>query len=132
MLAGIAAAKDAGLAIKINMVALKGVNEDEIVPMMRWCAGQGCSLTLIETMPLGEVEDDRSAHYLPLDSVKRRSRSSSPWCRRWRGPAGPPAISMLPSLDFGSDDYPDQRQFLHRLQPHPGDRDRNRVRLSWA
>jgi cyclic pyranopterin phosphate synthase len=68
---GIAAAKAAGLAVKINMVALKGMNEDEIVPMMRWCADEGFGLTLIETMPLGEVEEDRSAHYLPLDEVKR-------------------------------------------------------------
>ena len=71
VLEGIAAAKSVGLAIKINMVALKDVNDDEIVPMMRWCAAQGLGLTLIETMPLGDVEEDRSAHYLPLDGVKR-------------------------------------------------------------
>jgi cyclic pyranopterin phosphate synthase len=72
VLAGIAAAKSAGLKIKINMVALKGLNDDEIEPMLRWCAEQGLDLTLIETMPLGEIEEDRSAYYLPLDGVKRR------------------------------------------------------------
>ena len=72
VLAGIAAAKAAGLKIKINMVALKGVNEDEIEPMLRWCAAEGFDLTLIETMPLGEVEEDRTEHYLPLDRVGER------------------------------------------------------------
>jgi GTP 3',8-cyclase len=72
VLEGIAAAKSAGLKVKINMVALKGVNEDEIEPMLRWCAGEGFGLTLIETMPLGKVEQERSLHYLPLDRVKGR------------------------------------------------------------
>jgi cyclic pyranopterin phosphate synthase len=71
VLDGVAAAKAAGLTVKINMVALKGINEDEIEPMLRWCADEGFSLTLIETMPLGEVEDIRADHYLPLDTVKR-------------------------------------------------------------
>jgi cyclic pyranopterin phosphate synthase len=72
VLAGIAAAKAAGLAVKINMVALAGLNEDEIPDMVRWCAAEGFDLTLIETMPLGAVEEDRTERYLPLDSVKRR------------------------------------------------------------
>ncbi|RST30053.1 GTP 3',8-cyclase MoaA [Sphingomonas ginkgonis] len=72
VLAGIAAAKAAGLEVKINMVALKGLNEEEIEPMLRWCAAEGHALTLIETMPLGEVEDDRTDHYLPLDAVRQR------------------------------------------------------------
>jgi cyclic pyranopterin phosphate synthase len=71
VLDGIAAAKCAGLRIKINMVALRGLNEDEIEPMLRWCASHDYDLTLIETMPLGEVAEDREAHYLPLDAVKR-------------------------------------------------------------
>jgi cyclic pyranopterin phosphate synthase len=71
VLAGIAAAAAAGLAVKINMVALKGLNEDEIEDMLRWCAGRGFDLTLIETMPLGAVEEDRTVHYLPLSEVKR-------------------------------------------------------------
>ncbi len=71
VLDGIAAASAAGLRIKINMVALKGVNDDEIADMLAWCADQGHDLTLIETMPLGQVEDDRSDCYLPLTGVKR-------------------------------------------------------------
>ena len=70
VMAGIDAAAAAGLAIKINMVALKGLNDDEIGDMLDWCAGRGFDLTLIETMPLGEVEEDRTSHYLPLDAVK--------------------------------------------------------------
>lgn len=72
VLRGIDAAAKAGLRVKINMVALKGVNEDEIPAMLHWCAGEGHDLTLIETMPLGEVEDDRTEHYLPLSGVRTR------------------------------------------------------------
>ena len=57
-LAGIAAARAAGLAVKINMVALAGLNEDQLLPMLDYCAATGCDLTLIETTPLGEVEAD--------------------------------------------------------------------------
>ncbi|GLV30024.1 cyclic pyranopterin monophosphate synthase [Sphingobium sp. TomTYG75] len=69
VLEGLAAAKAAGLAIKINMVALKGVNDDEILPMLQWCDQQSFDLTLIETMPLGETGEDRTDHYLPLTEV---------------------------------------------------------------
>jgi GTP 3',8-cyclase len=72
VLGGIEAAANAGLKIKINMVALRGLNEDEIPAMVRWCASQGHDLTLIETMPLGEVEDDRTEHYLSLSEVRAR------------------------------------------------------------
>ena len=72
VLGGIDAAATAGLRVKINMVALRGINEDEIAPMLRWCASQGHDLTLIETMPLGEVEEDRTEHYLPLSEVRAR------------------------------------------------------------
>jgi len=72
VMAGIDAAAAAGLRIKVNMVGLKGLNEDEIGDMLAWCAGRGFDLTLIETMPLGEVEEDRTRHYLPLDSVRAR------------------------------------------------------------
>ena len=72
VLAGIEAAASAGLKIKINMVALKGLNEDEIAPMLRWCGERDFDLTLIETMPVGEVEEDRTLHYLPLTIVKDR------------------------------------------------------------
>jgi len=88
--AGIDAAAAAGLRVKINMVALKGLNEDEIPAMLAWCAGRGHDLTLIETMPLGAVEEDRTRHYLPLDAVKRdleRSFALIPSLSRTGGPA---------------------------------------------
>lgn len=72
VLFGIEAAAEAGLKIKINMVALRGLNEDEIGSMLRWCGAKGHNLTLIETMPLGEVEEDRTEHYLPLSEVRDR------------------------------------------------------------
>ncbi len=71
-LAGIRAASDAGIKIKINTVALKGLNEDDILPLMRWCAGEGHDLTLIETMPLGRIDEDRTDRYLPLPELRTR------------------------------------------------------------
>ncbi|MGQ0486105.1 MAG: GTP 3',8-cyclase MoaA [Hyphomicrobiales bacterium] len=67
---GIAAAQAAGLAVKINAVALRSVNEHEIPEMIRWAHGQGMDLTLIETMPLGDIEGDRTDQYLPLSVVR--------------------------------------------------------------
>jgi GTP 3',8-cyclase len=67
---GIRAAQGAGLAIKINAVALKGVNDAEIPEMIRWAHGRGMDLTLIETMPLGDIEGDRTDQYLPLSVVR--------------------------------------------------------------
>ena len=72
VLGGVDGAAAAGLAVKINMVALKGLNEDEIGAMLGWCTERGFDLTLIETMPLGEVEEDRAEHYLPLSDVRGR------------------------------------------------------------
>ncbi|MFA5966176.1 MAG: GTP 3',8-cyclase MoaA [Sphingomonas sp.] len=69
VLAGIDAAARAGLAIKINMVALRGLNEDEIAPMLAWCIERGFDLTLIETMPLGVIDEDRTDRFLPLTAV---------------------------------------------------------------
>ena len=90
VLRGIDAALTAGLAVKINMVALAGINEDEIEDMLRWCAAMAMDLTLIETMPLGEVEEDRTNHYLPLDAAKRRLEERFtlvPSTQRTGGPA---------------------------------------------
>jgi GTP 3',8-cyclase len=70
VLGGIAAAKSAGFAIKINMVALNGINDDEIAPMLKWCGEEGFDLSLIETMPLGMIDDDRVDRFLPLTKVK--------------------------------------------------------------
>ena len=69
VLRGIAAAKDAGLKVKLNTVALKGLNEAEIPFLVEWAHAQGHEITLIEVMPLGEVEGERVDHYLPLTAV---------------------------------------------------------------
>jgi len=68
--AGIQAAKAAGLAIKINTVALKNFNEGEIEDLIRWCGEEGHDMTLIETMPLGDIGGDRVEQYLPLSKVR--------------------------------------------------------------
>ena len=72
VLAGLDAARDAGLKVKINTVALKGYNEHELSAMVAWCGERGFDLTLIETMPLGDIGGDRTEHYLPLDDVRER------------------------------------------------------------
>jgi cyclic pyranopterin phosphate synthase len=69
---GIDSAREAGLAVKLNAVALKGVNEDEIEEMMVWAHERGMDLTLIETMPLGDIDGDRTDQYLPLSVVRAR------------------------------------------------------------
>jgi cyclic pyranopterin phosphate synthase len=70
VLAGIDAAQDAGLKVKINTVALRDLNRDEIPRMIEWAHGRGMDLTLIETMPLGETGADRAEQYLPLSLVR--------------------------------------------------------------
>src|SRR6266480_4952491 len=72
VLAGIDAAQAAGLKIKINAVALKGVNEDEFPQLIDWAHGRGMDLTLIEVMPLGEIGEGRLDQYLPLSLVRAR------------------------------------------------------------
>jgi len=72
VMAGIDAAQEAGLHVKINSVALKDVNEHEIEEMLRWAHGSGMDLTLIETMPLGDIDGDRTDQYLPLSAVRAR------------------------------------------------------------
>ena len=69
---GIRAAQRCGLQIKVNMVALKDVNCGEIEKMLRWCHREGMDLTLIETMPLGDIAGDRTDQYLPLSVVRAR------------------------------------------------------------
>ncbi len=72
VLDGIAAAQEAGLRVKLNAVALKGVNEHELPDLIAWAHGRGCDVTLIEVMPLGDVEEDRLDQYLPLSAVRAR------------------------------------------------------------
>lgn len=68
---GIDAAQNAGLKIKINVVALKGLNDTEIPDMVRWAHGRGMDMTVIETMPMGEIDEDRTDRYLPLSQLRR-------------------------------------------------------------
>src|SRR5215471_14837294 len=72
VLAGIDAARAAGLAVKINAVALKNLNEDEIPSLMAWAHDKGMALTLIEVMPMGEVGAGRIDQYVPLSVVRAR------------------------------------------------------------
>ncbi len=74
---GLDAAQKAGLEVKINTVALKGVNEGELPDMISWAHGRGLDMTLIETMPLGEIDGDRIDQYLPLSQV--RANLSESW-----------------------------------------------------
>ncbi len=71
VLEGIAAAKAAGIRVKLNAVALKGVNEEELPDLIAWGHAEGHDVTLIEVMPLGDVEEERLDQYLPLDDVRR-------------------------------------------------------------
>src|SRR3546814_2859649 len=76
-MAGLAAADRAGLKIKSNMVALRGVNEDEFDRMIAWCGERGYDLVIIEVMPMGDIGEDRLDQYLPLSMV--RSRIARNW-----------------------------------------------------
>lgn len=87
----IIAARDAGLAIKINMVALKGLNEHEIAPMLAWCIEHGFDLTLIETMPLGAIDEDRADRFLPLTGVLEQLQDQFPLVREVDRTTGGPA-----------------------------------------
>jgi cyclic pyranopterin phosphate synthase len=98
VLGGIAAAGAAGIAIKINMVAFAGLNEDEIPEMLAWCGAQGHDLSLIETMPLGAIDEDRVDRFVPLtrvfdtlaarfDLTRDPHRTGGP-ARYWRTPWG--------------------------------------------
>jgi cyclic pyranopterin phosphate synthase len=108
VLEGIAAAKAAGLAVKINMVALKDLNQDEIPAMLAWCVEQGHDLSLIETMPLGSIDEDRADRFVPLtavfDDLSRRfdlirdPRSTGGPARYWRVGASPSRLGLISPL----------------------------------
>src|SRR6478736_3453581 len=72
VLAGIDAAQAAGLKVKNNAVALKGVNDEELGDLVAWAHGRGMDITIIEVMPLGDIGDDRLGQYLPLSIVRSR------------------------------------------------------------
>lgn len=90
VLGGIDAAQEAGLKVKINVVALRDINEDEIPSLMRWAHGRGFDMTLIETMPMGDIDGDRTESYLPLSLVRARLSENytlEPSSERTGGPA---------------------------------------------
>ena len=73
---GLAAAKQAGLAVKINLVALKGINDDELDRMIAWCGECGFDMTIIEVMPMGDIGEQRVDQYLPLSMVRAKIEES--------------------------------------------------------
>ncbi|MGF1631606.1 MAG: GTP 3',8-cyclase MoaA [Kiloniellaceae bacterium] len=73
---GLAAAKDAGLQVKINAVALKGVNDDEVDRLVAWCGDEGYDLTFIEVMPMGEIGEQRIDQYWPLSMLRAQLAES--------------------------------------------------------
>jgi len=90
VLDGITAAKEAGISIKINMVALKSINENSLLPMARWCADQGHDLTVIETMPLGDTGENRIEEHISVDDFiapLRQNFSITPIAHKSAGPA---------------------------------------------
>ena len=89
VLGGIAAAKAAGLRVKINAVALKGLNDREIPHLLAWCIDQGHDLSLIETMPLGAIDEDRTDRFVPLTAVFEDLAARFPLVRDLRGTGGP-------------------------------------------
>lgn len=108
VMSGIEAAAHAGFAIKINMVALKGLNTDEIAPMLSWCIAEGHDLTLIETMPLGTIDEDRADRFVPLTEVfaelaeafdlRPDDRSTGGPARYWRIGDGPRRLGLISPL----------------------------------
>ena len=108
VLRGIDAATAAGIAIKINMVALKGLNDDEIAPMLEWAIAHGHDLSLIETMPLGRIDEDRADRFVPLTEVfdrlsarfalVRDTHDSGGPARYWRVDGGPTRLGLISPL----------------------------------
>ncbi len=86
---GISAAKSAGISLKINMVALAGLNEAEIPDMLAWCVDQGHDLSLIETMPLGAMSEDRADRFVPLTRVLDSLSTHFPLVRDTHRTGGP-------------------------------------------
>lgn len=90
VLAGLDAARAGGLSVKINIVALKGLNTDEIPDMIAWAHGRGMDVSLIEIMPMGDVDQDRLDQYYPLSAVREnleRAWTLTPLAYRTGGPA---------------------------------------------
>ena len=123
VLEGLAAADAAGLRIKINTVALRGVNDDELADMVEWCGGRGYDLTFIEVMPLGEIGGDaRLDQYLPLSMVRASLKRRFTLDESDYSTGGPAALHGLPrDRRAGRLHHPDDPQFLRVLQPGAAD-----------
>ena len=72
VLAGIEAAREAGLAVKLNAVALRGVNDDEVHDLVTYSHDRGMDITFIEVMPMGEIDGQRIDQYWPLTQVREK------------------------------------------------------------
>ena len=121
-MAGIDAAEKAGLAVKLNAVALKGMNEDEIEDLVSFAHGRGFDLTLIETMPMGEIDGDRTDQYLPLSIVRARlmdrwTLEDIPHPHRRSGPLRAHQGDRRTARLHHADDA----QLLRKLQPRAAD-----------
>jgi GTP 3',8-cyclase len=98
VLRGIAVAKERGFAIKINMVVLKGMNDGEVLPMLRWCGDMGFDLSLIETMPLGEIGEDRTDRFFPLTASRDMIEAEYPLVASTHRTGGPARYWHVPDL----------------------------------
>lgn len=108
VLRGIFAARDAGIRVKINTVALRGLNERELPDLLAWAMANGFDLSLIETMPLGEIGEDRTDRFLPLTvafdalrdrfQLERDHHSSGGPARYWRINGGPTRLGLISPL----------------------------------
>jgi cyclic pyranopterin phosphate synthase len=90
VIAGIDAARAAGIAVKINAVMLRGTNDRTVADQIRWAHDRGLGMTLIETMPLGEIDEDRTDQYVPLTEIRARLEQDwtlTPLAKRTGGPA---------------------------------------------
>jgi cyclic pyranopterin phosphate synthase len=106
VIAGVDAAQAAGLAVKINAVALARDNAAEIPDLIQWAHGRGLDMTLIETMPLGEVEADRTDQFLSLEQVRRELASYWTLTDLPLTPAARPAMSGSRRPAGGWADHP--------------------------
>jgi cyclic pyranopterin phosphate synthase len=92
---GLSAAKNAGLEIKINAVALKNFNENEVDDLISWCGDEGYDLTFIETMPMGEIDEDRTDQYLPLSILADKIRKKWTLNKLSYQTGGPASYSLI-------------------------------------
>ena len=125
---GIFAAKAAGLAIKINAVAMKGVNEAEFDGMLAWCGEHGFDLCLIETMPMGDITGDRTEQYLPLSVVRARLRQDlDAGGYRLQDRRSGAVLQREGNRPPCRLHHADDPQFLRKLQPRPADLHRHLI-----